>query len=51
MNHNLTGEELYGLYVANLLRIQNCSTASWDQLEEEDKQVWNETAWGLIKPF
>lgn len=45
----MTGQELYEKYTASLLLRQNCTTDSWSELDESDKEVWDDVASGLTR--
>lgn len=40
----MTGIELYNLYRQKLLSLCNCDSDGWDDLEDDDKAVWNALA-------
>lgn len=46
----MTGKDLYQLYVRFNEELINCSVDSWDELLDEDKNVWDAMA-GEIPPM
>lgn len=40
----MNGKDLYELWLTTLLDVQNCGADPWDELSDEDKEVWSRMA-------
>lgn len=51
MNVPNTGQDLYALYTKKEEELNNCHCDGWEDLAEEEQDVWNAMAVSMREPF